>query len=292
MRRAFTLIELIITMVILSIVAYIASGLIAKTYIGYNQTNTLNRANLKLEIALNEITNRLEYAVPNSIVKRKSATNTAIAAINSAPLDYNVLEWVGVAKDSFNANASNLLPGWSGYCNVNASSKKSIVTAGSNLILANTIITKLSNGQVTLNNSKAALFFIGEYDYNDIGYSSGAPTKNIGIIKNFSSNKFTLVNDIKSISEHYKLAWSAYAVVPVNYNAAEKTFDLELKYNFRPWLNEHYNSKNTPKTTLVKGVTVFKTYATQNRVHIKLCIKDKYGINKTTSICKEKVVFR
>jgi prepilin-type N-terminal cleavage/methylation domain-containing protein len=291
MRRAFTLIELIITMVILSIVAYIASGLIAKTYIGYNQTNALNRANLKLEIALNEITNRLEYAVPNSIVKRKSATNSAIAAINSAPLDYNVLEWTGYAKDSFNANSNNNKPGWSGYCNVIASTKNSIVTAGSNLGLANNIITRLSNNKASLKSSTAALFFVGEYDYTDIGYNSAASNQ-IGIIKDYTANRFILANDIGSISEHYKLAWSAYAVVPINYNTTNKTFDLELRYNFRPWKGEHYNSQNTPRTTLIKGVSVFKTYATQNRVHIKLCIEDRFSFNKTTSICKEKVVFR
>ena len=291
MKKAFTLIELIITMVILSVVSYIASGLIVKTYIGYNQINTINRINLKLEIVLNEIINRLEYAVPNSIVKRKSETNSSIAAINSAPLDYNVLEWTGYAKDSFNANLSDKKPGWSGYCNIVASNQNTIITAGSNLPLTNNIITRLSNAKASLTNSSVAIFFMGEYDYLDIGYN-GAASNQIGIIKNYTTNKFILENNITSISEHYKLSWSAYAVVPTNYNATNKTFDLKLKYNFRPWKGEYYNSQNTPTTTLIKGVTVFKTYATQNRIHVKVCIKDKFTINKTTSICKEKVVFR
>jgi len=288
-RKAFTIIELIITMVILSIVAYIASGLIAKTYIGYNQTNTINRANLKLEIALNEIANRLEYAVPNSIVKRKSATDNSISPISSAPLDYTVLEWVGMAKDSFNANKADNKPGWSGFCNIGASSKNSIITPGSNLSLADNIINRLSNNKANLTNNTTAIFFIGEYDYQDIGYKS-APTNKIGIINSYSTNSLGLSNNLLSASEHYKLAWSAYAVVPINCGA--NGCDLELKYNFRPWKGEHYNDRRTPSTLLVNGVTVFKTYATQNRVHIKLCIKDKYGFNKTTSICKEKVVFR
>jgi len=289
MRRAFTLIELIITMVILAIVAYIASGLIAKTFIGYNQTNTINRINLKLEIALNEITNRLEYAIPNSIVKRKSLSDTSIAEISSAPTDYTVLEWTGMAKDSFNANKADFKPGWSGYCNVDASNKNSIITAGSNLAFSNDIITRLSNTKANLTNSTTAIFFIGEYEYYDIGYN-GAHTNQIGIINGFSSDKLNLANNIASASEHYKLAWSAYAVATTN--CGINGCDLVLKYNFRPWNGEHYNDKATPSTLLVNGVTVFKTYATQNRVHIKLCIKDKYSFNKTTSICKEKVVFR
>jgi len=289
MKRAFTIIELIITIVILSIVTYIASGLIAKTYIGYNQTNTINRANIKLEIALNEITNRLEYAIPNSVVKRKSATDTSISSISSSPVDYKVLEWVGMAKDSFNANLANSKPGWSGFCNIDASSKTSIITPGSNLTLADDIINRLSVNKANLTNSTAAIFFMGEYEYTDIGYKN-APTNQIGIISSFSADRLNLANNILSISEQYKLAWSAYAVVPTN--CGTNGCDLELKYNFRPWLGEHYNDKKTPSTLLVNGVTVFKTYATQNRIHIKLCIKDRYSINKTTSICKEKVVFK
>jgi len=291
MKKAFTIIELIITMVILSIVAYIASSLIAKTYIGYNHTNTVNRANLKLEIALNEITNRLEYSIPNSIVKRKSATDTSISSISSAPLDYEVLEWVGMAKDSFNANDTDLKPAWSGFCNIKTSTKNSIVTAGSNLGLADNIIHRLSDNKADFNSSNVAIFFIGEYDYQDIGYINSA-TNQIGIISSYSTDRLNLANDLISISEMYKIAWSAYAVVPTNFNTTEKTFDLELRYNFRPWINEHYNDSSTPTTTLINNVTVFKTYATQNRVHIKLCIKDRYSLNKTTSICKEKVVFR
>jgi len=291
MKRAFTLIELIITMVILSIVAYISSGLIAKTYLAYNHTNTINRANLKLEIALNEIANRLEYAVVNSIVKRKSEADTSISSISSAPIDYTVLEWTSAAKDSFNANLANKKPGWSGFCNIDASSKNTIITPGSNLNFTNNIINRLSNTKANLTNSSVAIFFVDEYDYQDIGYTA-APTSQIGIIKSFATDKLILANNIDSVSEHYKLAWSAYAVVPTNYNAAKETFDLELRYNFRPWLGEHYNDKNTPTTTLINGVSVFKTYATQNRIHIKLCIKDRYSLNKTTSICKEKVVFK
>ena len=289
MKRAFTIIELIITMVILAIVAYIASGLIAKTYIGYNHTNTINRANLKLEMALNEITNRLEYAIANSIVKRKSATDKALSPISSAPSDYEVLEWVGMAKDSFNANNdTDKKPAWSGFCNVDKSSKNSIVTAASNLALADDIINRLSINKANLNSSNVAIFFMGEYDYNDIGYETGANSNRVGIIKSYSNNKLDLANNIESISEHYKIAWSAYAVVPTNCTA--KGCDLELRYNFRPWMGEHY--ENAPSTLLVNNVTVFKTYATQNRVHIKLCVKDRYNQSQTTSICKEKVVFK
>jgi prepilin-type N-terminal cleavage/methylation domain-containing protein len=293
MRRAFTIIELIITMVILSIVSYIASDLIAKTYIGYNQTNALNKANLKLEIALNSIANRLEYAIEDTIVKRKSATNTAISPIDLAPPDYTVLEWVGSDIDSFEAHKNGgVKPAISRFCNLKKSTRTKIVTNGSNLYFANEIIQRLSNNQARLNLSgSVALFFPGNYDYTNIGYNS-TPNTGVAKVSSFGNDYFNLSSPVSRITEVYKLAWSAYAVLPINCN--NNGCDLVLRYNFRPWQGDDYNSKIALKyqSLLTTNVTVFKTYATQNRVHIKLCVKEQYGINKGTSVCKEKVVYK
>ncbi len=303
MRKAFTIIELIITLVILSIVSYIASGLIAKTYIGYNQTNSIHKANLKVEIAITQIANRLEYAIDGTVVKRKSATDNSIDSIDQAPLDYEVLEWVGWDKDGFEAN--NNLSGmsvavkntsaWSGFCNIRKSTSTNIITPGSDLAFENDIIQRLSNGSVSLKNSTVALFFPGNYDYTNIGYKGTTPS-GVGLISAYDGtvNKLSLVSPINRITEHYKLAWSAYAVVPINYNTKEGTFDLVLRYNFRPWRNVDYDDASVIKNQkmLANNVTVFKTYATQNRIHIKLCVKEKFGINKSAAICREKVVFK
>jgi len=302
LRKAFTFIELIITMVILSIVAYIASGLIAKTYIGYNQTNALHKANLKLEIALNSIANRLEYAIDGTIVKRKSESDNSIEAINKAPSSYNVLEWVGYDKDGFEANnvsagTSVDQPAWSGFCSIKTSTKNYIITPGSDLTFANNIITRLSNGSASFNTrDSVAIFFPGNYDYTNIGYSKLTfDTSGLTLIKGFNtgSNKLKLSTNITRITEHYKLAWSAYAVLPTNC-VATKGCDLVLRFNFRPWLHEDYDTASVVgnQKLLATNVTVFKTYATENRVHIKLCIKEQFGASKNASICKEKVVFK
>ena len=323
MRRAFTLIELIITMVILGIVAYVATDLIAKTYISYNRVNTLHKANLKVELALNNIANRLSYALSNTIVKRKSAKETNLAPIQRAPQDYQVLEWVGYDVDSFEANdykgINPILSGWSGFCNIKSSTKTNIVTPGSDLSLASEIVYRLSNAKVN-NLAGSAIFFPENYNYNNIGYSTTTGgVKGIEIVKNISTtispNEF-LLNDSpnpKRVTEHYKLAWSAYAVVPTKppankkdnpckevHNTVatdctdEKPCNLCLKYNFRPWKGKDYDDTKVSASLLTTNVTVFKTFAVENRVHIKLCVKEQVaaGVNNSTSICKEKVVFK
>lgn len=302
-KRAFTLLELVITMAILSIVAYIASDLIAKTYKGYNSVNNLLRANLKVESALNLIANRLENAIDGTIVKR-NITDGSISPIDNVPAknskQFSILEWVGSDIDGFEAHAHlsgtklNTInqPAWSGFCDIKQSTKKTIITPGSNLNFAQSIIYNLSNKKVTFQNGLVALFFPGDYNYRNIGYNGTAPN-GLALISGFNQIKssFSLLGSITRITEHYKLAWSAYAVVPTNCNA-KGVCDLELRYNFRPWRGVDYNSATVPSSIMAKNVTVFKTYATQNRVHIKLCIQEHLGVKSTTSICKEKVVFK
>ena len=297
MKRAFTLIEVIITMVILSIVAYIATDLVLSTYKGYNQTNSIAKANLKLEIALNSISNRLEYAISNTIVKRKSESDDSLEVIDKAPNDYSVLEWIGYDNDSFIAQDSNNRPGWSGFCDIKNSTQTTILTPGSALDLANTIITKLSNKKADLKKDNVAIFFPGNYEYKNIGYKGSAPT-GIRTIKNYNSalSSFTLNSPINRITELYKLAWSAYAVVPIcgNGKKSKNGCDLVLRYNFRPWKGDDYRSAKALANSklLATEVSVFKTYATANRIHIKICIKEEYMPNQFASICKEKVVFK
>ncbi len=308
MRKAFTLIEIILTLVILSIVSYIATGLIADTYIGYNQANAVNKANLKLEIALTEISNRLEYALKDTIIK-KSSINGNFKPIQTANDDYDILEWIGYDKDGFEANdmlkevnGSDIegtvsdQPGWSGFCNIDTSTNTRIFTPGSYLPIADETIKRLSNDNASLSNSTVGIFFPGNYDYTNVGYNHGTAS-GVAVIQNYGKDSnniyyFNLTSPVSRITEHYKLAWSAYAVVPENYNDKEKTFDLTLKYDFRPWLNEEYNDANTKSALLVKNVTVFRTYATENRIHIKICVKEKFGATKNAAICKEKVVFK
>ncbi len=299
MKKAFTLIELIITIVILGIVAYIATDLIAKTFINYNRSLALQRTNLKVEIALNEITNRLENAVPNTIVKRKSANDNSLSLIDIAPSDYEVLEWIGKARDSFQAIESNSnLPGWSGFCNIKKSFATKIYTPGSKLDFANDIIQRLSNDQASLTNSTVALLFPENYEYNSVGYNGG-DRSGLSIVTNYSDANASLDLDSnlrRRITEKYYLAWTAYAIVPDN--CSNGVCDLYLRYNFRPWKGNDYDSSTAKDSNhnklLATNVSVFKTYATQNRIHIKLCVREKYGFgaNNTISICKEEVVFR
>jgi len=344
MKKAFTMIELIFVIVILGVVAYVATGMIAKTYISYNRVNTLHKANIKVETALNNIAKRLSYAIGGTIIKRMSGAQYNIAPIELAPQNYSALEWIGYDVDGFvanNAQAGTITPrpqpAWSGFVDLTSTNRinnntLNIVTPGSDLAFEGIVLNNLSSNVINRNTlANVALFFPGNFNYRNVGYAGPALNSNssgvavvTGINTANNPNSFT-VNAINpfDVAEYYKLAWSAYAVVPSDDSAnpqnpcgnyrntragqcnANNPCNLCLVYNYRPWLdngvganaavNQYYsNNNNIRANLLVSNVTVFKTYARANRVHIKLCVKEQYamGANSTTSICKEKVVFR
>jgi len=136
-KSAFTMLELIFVIVILGIVASIGSEMIAKVYGQYIVQRAQHRASLKTELAALQIANRLAAAIPGTVYRIKNDNSYELIGSNmSDPNAYIGLQWVGSDNDSFSATA---IPGWSGFCDVDASSKNSIVTRGSNLAMANSI---------------------------------------------------------------------------------------------------------------------------------------------------------
>ena len=91
-------------------------------------------------------------------------------------------------------------------------------------------------------------------------------------------------NKPKTVYEHYKLTWSAYALVPNPLGGSD--VNLTMYYNFRPWMDENYTDGNS--SVLIEHVTTFKFLQKGDTIRLKLCIKNP----KVNDIfCKEKVVF-
>ena len=298
-RRAFTMLELIFVIIILGIVSSISAEVIAKVYESYIVQRATHKSSLKTELAAIQIVNRLTYAIPDTIIGRRSATNATYRAIdNFNDANYTVLQWMGYDADSFGAHTTlSQRPGWSGLCDVDASNVTNIVTPGSELALANTIIGNLSN--TTRNLSNSALFFASTYDPTIIGY--GANSTGLSTVNTGGSNFVTLnavgAGVTRNISELYKLAWSSYAIVPIKRDGtacadpANEICDLELRYNFQPWAASSY-SNGYDSQILLRNVTVFRFVGTGNTIRFKLCQRERIGEDFNITTCKEKAVIR
>ncbi len=317
-HSAFTMLELIFVIVILGIVASIGSQIIVDVYESYITQRAVHRSSIKTELAATQLVNRLAYSIPGTVIGRFDNNN--FVSIENMPLAAplpTILEWIGYDNDGFGAidgtTNQGRRPRWSGYCDVTASTINQLSTPGSRLTQLNAIIQNLSavTGVAQTSLGNAAVIF--PHDNPDtlahsVGFAEAVRSfTNVHPIARNAVNNTHLdlaphVN--RTIHEHYKLAWTAYAVVPgTALTAAQKTargfpaadntnvFDLQLCYDYQPWAGERHNNGATCQT-LLRNVSVFRFTGTGSTLRFKICQREIIGENFTINTCKEKAVIR
>jgi len=314
-HSAFSLLEVIFVLVILGIVSSIGSSILVQVYEAYITQNAVYKVNTKTELVANQIVNRLSYAIPGTAVS-KNTNNLGgtvenldwirLKDIPTVDRNFTTIEWIGADNDSFSAQAN---PAWSGLANYETSTINILQSPGSNFPLVSTILSNLSNGEVNLTqNSPAAILFRQRSNYytDTQEYSPAC----MGLIdENNTSCIFpvredpidttrllfttTLTHPLivpKIITERYKLAWSAYAIVPENVENTNGLNDLFLYSNYQPWNNENY--RDGTRSLLMKNVSVLKFTENGGVIQFKLCAQENIGGVFPISTCKEKVVLK
>jgi len=300
-KPAFSLLELVFVIVILGIVSSIGSQIIVQVYDSYISQRALHRSSVKTELAAVQLVNRLTYSIPHTVIGRKDAnTIEGIDYIPVGTTDYTILEWIAADEDSFGAiSATTPLgrrPRWSGYADVDSSTIDSLATPGSRLTELNEVIANLSPKGTGIGDG-AVLFSPPSYNAHTVGYSETTrSTAGIHTVLN-ATNDTTLALDTqanRTIREHYKFTWTAYAVVPTNPHVLPGTtgtvWDLRLYYDFQPWDGETYTNGNS--VPLLNNVSVFKFSGNGATIRIKLCQRENIGDGYTINTCKEKAVIR
>jgi len=275
-KNAFSMLELIFVIVILGIVSSIGASVIAQVYESYIINRAQYRASIKSEQTLNQISNRLRYAIPGTVGARATTGSVFIPLTEiSGTATRNVLQWVGYDGDSFEAidSDSNRKPGWSGFIDLDASTTTTLVTPGSNLGLTNEIIGNLSGSAKLFADAK--LF---------------SPDGIAPITVSGGSGESISVSGLSSgdtITERYKLAWSSYAIV-------FEGSDLWLYHNFAPTFGVSLPAV-TPqnRSLLLSNVTTFSFKGSEGSIRIKVCQYENMNTNATADAarsCKEKII--
>ncbi len=307
-RRAFTMIELVMVIVILGIVSMIASDIIAKMYTGYIQSKIINELEQKTETVIDQIGKRLQYRIKKTMIARNSTTKIFLA-MNSNELNsasYDMVEWIGYDNESFvgeyNATKGFSVPGWSGFIDVDSAitnnASNQLLSPGSDLSIIDRTVGALSNGDVNLTGAQtpAIIFKCAQGDNNLSKY--GWDSTVLGLSNHSytlavsQSNKDTFGIDLaqadanRSICEQYYLAWSAYALVP---EGATDDFNLTLYYNYQPWHDEKYSDGNS--SVLAEHVSTFRVMQVGETLRVKVCIQDGNITGEPVGFCKEKAIF-
>ena len=307
MKRAFTLLELIIVIVILGIIAMMSFNAIMNIYSNYFQTRTVNELETQTEIALEQISKRLEHRIKPSVIARKPSggflpLNDSRVNLNSG---YEILEFIPYAYEIFNdvPSASNKAGRYSGYADLAKSSPATgLISPGSNFstevveTIKDLTCKEDASGCVDFkdkNGGVVAIFSDVYYDVqNSFGYKgiSNLDIAKVGV-KSIDGDTLEISGFAnKQISEQYHLAYTANAIVPEQSadpkDTANGVFDLNLYYDYRPWMGQGY--KNGEKATLAKNVTRFVFIEKNGVIVLKLCMRAK---NSEITICKSKAVY-
>lgn len=311
MKRAFTLLELVVVIVVLGIIAMMSFNAIMNIYSNYFQTRTVNELETQTEIALEQISKRLEHRIKPSVIARK--TDGAFLALNDSGVnlnaEYEILEFIPYAYEIFNDVPSGNKAGrYSGYADLAKSSPATgLISPGSNFSteVVETIkdLTCREDTNATCvdfkNKDGGVVAIFSDVYYNvqsSFGYSNGTVPVSLDIakvgVKSTDGNTLEISGfGGKQISEQYHLAYTANAIVPEQSadpkDAANGVFDLNLYYDYRPWMGEKYKP-NGEKATLAKNVTRFVFTEKNGVIVLKLCMRAK---NSEITICKSKAVY-
>jgi len=311
MKRAFTLLELVVVIVVLGIIAMMSFNAIMNIYSNYFQTRTVNELETQTEIALEQISKRLEHRIKPSVIARK--TDGAFLALNDSGVnlnaEYEILEFIPYAYEIFNDVPSGNKAGrYSGYADLAKSSPATgLISPGSNFTtgVVETIkdLTCREDTNATCvdfkNKDGGVVAIFSDVYYNvqsSFGYSNGTVPVSLDIakvgVKSTDGNTLEISGfGGKQISEQYHLAYTANAIVPEQSadpkDAANGVFDLNLYYDYRPWMGEKYKP-NGEKAILAKNVTRFVFTEKNGVIVLKLCMRAK---NSEITICKSKAVY-
>ena len=289
MRRGFSMVELIMTIVLMGILAGGTYISLTKLYTKRSKAKAISELSLDSVRISNQIAALLAYRIPASVIGY-DMSNGKFESIYDMSQEYGVLEWI--SQDFENYRAKN----YSGFIDFDASNADTKM-----LFSPDTNISKILD---------VALVFAGSFDEGEGGYSSNFD-ESFGWHEHNSSALFTInpasmdeniTLDIKpeTIYEKYYLTSTAFAIaraVDVNASCRQdlqtKDDTLLLYYNYRPWRGETF-CDDANITILSNEASGFSLDFVNGNLQFNLTLKReirKPGKNLIVKISKEKVVF-
>lgn len=119
MKKAFTLIELIFVIVLLSIISAFGADLYVKIYNSYTNNRATSDLEGETERTLNIITSLLRDRVKQTVIGRETDNGEHpdgnFVYLSDVQEEHDVLEWIGKSTETQYIGSTKGLLGWSGF---------------------------------------------------------------------------------------------------------------------------------------------------------------------------------
>ena len=322
-KKAFTLIEMIFVIIILSII--VTGGLLIAEKIYKRNLIASEYLNLSFntEQTIDKLANMLYYRVPLTAIgyNPKNGNYKYIGYINNSN-KYKVFEWISQSFDI--EHGLN----FSGFDDLYASKKPVLKALDFNVTDINETLQNKFNTNEDFTNL-VGIIFAGSFDrggegalsdYNDSFGWHGGKAKYIYIISKYTYNKsdndanltlkdangsdisnarifskFYLVDTAYAIARGADINTSAPCIKNLNIPNNEINNTLFLFYNYRPWKGEtfcadNYGNRDGNVSVLSQHIAGFYIKAINSHLEIFFHALYKKG-NITVGVAKQKVVF-
>lgn len=278
MRRGFTMIELIFSLVIIAIVASIGTDIIKSVYERYVASRDIEKAQNDMRRALDQIANRLQYRIKNSTIGSKENGDFIAVDHENISTTYSRLEWIGIDYLSQRAGY------YSGYLQFDNDGNIVFDPNDENISFLSGEVPEDDNET----NRTIYLSFAGEdfrgAKHDEWGWGGGADKTAYAKLEVNSTNEGNLTDlkgdSIVATSPLYFVPQSAYALYVEDGN-------LTLAYEYFPW-NENFPNRfaDAKKQVLLTDVSTFNFREYRGVLRIILCVKgsdDIAGKNRATN---------
>ncbi|BBG64912.1 hypothetical protein NNO_0210 [Hydrogenimonas sp.] len=311
MRKAFTLIEIIMVISITAILALGTFKALDALYIRSAKAGAVTELSLNSQSTLDQLSSLLYNRVPGSVIGY-DPSDGSYGPLESLAVARPVLEWIGSASESLERRD------YSGFVDMNASDPAAniVVSPDSDGARVNaTLQLKFGTTADLFANDLVRLVFAGSYDSGageGSGFSArfgwhGGSAGSIYDIVMDSNGNITLNADPPYIYEKYYLADTAYAVArgaDIDLSASciaslgftPKDDALFLFYDFRPWKGETFcaDGSATPSgsvTLLAESVSGFRAQKVNGIIRLAIDMQKPIRGSTPVHISKQKAVF-
>ena len=315
MKRGFTLIEIIMSIVIVGILSAGILVAIKNLYIRAAKSTTISSYSMTSQLVLDSLSSMLYNRVPSTLIGY-NPSNGNFKSVYLIDNNFTVLEWIGMSVESFDRRD------YSGFVDLDKSNRESLTLASYDInksAIDDMLRRKFGSG-ISLSNDGIAVIFAGSFDtggfidadeFNDSFGWHGNNHSKIYTINDINESNITLDSKPDEIYEKYYFVDSAYAVArgadidkdascikDLNISSDKLDSSLFLFFNYRPWKGETFcadpngSKKDGNVTLLLNSVKGFEAGFVNDNIFFQLSMDGKIkGSQNRVKVSKQKVIF-